>query len=178
MADILAPMIKEFSSSFGSIIIFVFIFTIFYAMLRKSKMLGESALMNGAASFIVAFMVTWFSVSFMSLTEPLSVFFAQGTALLMFVIFGIVAASLFYPDLPKVLGEFRSRSMLWIMIIFGILLFVTSGLISVFWAQAQQPPKPGEIRPATDVIVVSAAILIFAVVLTVASAAGGSGGDK
>jgi uncharacterized membrane protein YidH (DUF202 family) len=178
MPDVLAPIVKQFTDSFSSVLIFVFIFTIFYAMLRKSKMLGESALMNGVTAFVIAFMVTWFSVTYMSLATPLSVFFAQGTALLMFVIFGIIAASVFYPDLPKVLGEFKTRSILWIMIIFGILLFVTSGLISVFWAQASQPPKPGEVRPSTDVIVVSAVILIFVVVLTVAAAAGGSKGGE
>jgi uncharacterized membrane protein YidH (DUF202 family) len=178
MPDVLAPIIKEFTDSFSSVIIFVFIFAIFYAMSRKSKLLGESPIMNGVASFLVAFMVTWFSVSVMSLTAPLSAFFAQGTALMMFVIFGILAASLFYPDLPKVLGEFKTRSILWIMIIFGILLFVTSGLISVFWTQASQPPKPGEVRPSTDVIVISAVILIFVVVLTVAAAAGGSRGGE
>jgi uncharacterized membrane protein len=174
MPDILEPMVKKFTESFSSVLVFVFVFTIFYAIFRKSKVLGESPAMNGAVSFVIAFLVTWFSVSIMPLTTALSTFFTQGTALLLFVIFGIIAASLFYPDLPKMMAEqFKSRTALWIMIILGIFLFVTSGIISVFWAQATQPPKPGETRPATDVIVVSAAIIIFVIVLTVAAAAGG-----
>jgi len=174
MADILEPMVKKFTESFSSVLIFVFVFTIFYAILRKSKVFGESPAMNGAVSFVAAFLVTWFSVSIMPLTTALSTFFTQGTALLLFIIFGIIAASLFYPDLPKMLADqFKSRGTLWIMIILGMVLFVTSGIISVFWAQATQPPKPGETRPATDVVIVSAAIIIFVVVLAIAAAGGG-----
>lgn len=174
MPDILEPIVRKFTESFSSLLIFVFIFTIFYAIIRKSKVLGESPVMNGAVSFVVAFLVMWFSVTVMPLSQPLSAFFAQGTTLLLFIIFGIIAASLFYPDLPKVMGEqFKSKSTLWVMIILGVVLFVTSGLLSVFWAQFAQPPKPGETRPATDVVLVAVAILVFAFVLAAAAAAGG-----
>lgn len=174
MPDIIEPMVKKFTESFGSVLVFTFIFTIFYALLRKSKVLGESPAMNGAVSFVAAFLVTWFSVSIMPLTQPLSIFFAQGTTILLFMIFGFIAASLFYPDLPKMLTErFTRRGTLIVMIILGITLLITSGLISTLWATANIPPKPGETRIPTDIILVAVAVIIFVVILAAAAASVG-----
>lgn len=170
MPDILEPIFKKFTETFSSLLVFVFVFTILYALLRKSKMLGESPLMNGAVSFVASFLVTWFSVSIMPLTQPLSIFFAQGTAILLFVIFGVIAASLFYPDLPKMLADqFVKRGTFYMMIVLGIVLFITSGLVSTLWAPSSIPPKPGETRPSTDIILVSAGVIIFVVLLAVAA---------
>jgi len=176
MADLFTPSITKLLE-FGvfDVLIFVISTAVFYAFFRKSKILGDSPVVNGAVALSIGFLIFIFRwVTGTSLVAPFSILFTQWTTVLLFLIFGFLAASMFYPDmmswLPKV---FHSRSVLSIMIALGITLLITSGLISTFWATASVPPKPGQISVPTDIIIVAASLIIFMVMIMIAASIGG-----
>jgi hypothetical protein len=85
-------------------------------------------------------------------------------------------ASLFYPDLPKVLAQqFTHRTTMYEMLALGIVLFLTSGLISAFMAPSSTPQKPGEARSPSDVITITVGLILFVVILIIGSAVGKGG---
>ena len=173
MADIFKPVIEKMVDlGMGNLFIFMLGAAVFYALLKKSQVLGESEMINGIISILAAFMIFWFpSLIGMSLVVPMTQFFTQSLVILLFLVFAFMASSMFYPDLQKVLGEmFTRRSTLWVMIVGGILLFITSGLIQTLWAGSMTPPKPGEVRVSSTISVVAAGLLVFVAVILIASA--------
>jgi hypothetical protein len=177
--DIFTPAIKWFFEiGFGNVFVFILTTAIFYAVMRKAKVLGEKEMINGVVAMIAAFMVSfWIPIyTGFSFVSSLSAFFAQSTAIFLFFMISFLAASFFYPDLAGMLTEqFRKRTTLYVMLGLGIGLLVTSTLISSFWS-VSPPAKPGAAAPATDILLVSAAVIIFVVILIIAAAAG-RGGD-
>lgn len=174
MANILEPVItKLLDLGFYDILLFVVVAAIFYGFLRKSKLLGESPVVNGVLALSVAFLVLGFKwITGMALTTPLSMFFTQATVVLLLFIFGFLAASMFYPDLMKWLPNvFKRRGMLTIMITLGFALLITSGLIAVLWTVP--PAEPGAIGPPMDIVIVAAGLIIFVVVLIIAASVAG-----
>lgn len=176
MADIFEPVVRKlFDWGFGNVMIFFLTMAVLYAILKKSKVLGESEAINGTVAVIVSFLIGfWFPIfTGMSLVSSLSSFFAQSMAVLIFIIVGFLIASTFYPDMTGMLmDQFKRRTTIYTMIALSLALFITSGLVSTFWAQMDVPKKPGE-RPGAseDVYLISAAIILFVVVLIIGSAA-------
>ena len=172
MADIFEPIITRFISlGFLNALMLFFFSAILYAILRKSKIFGESTIINGFLAFVGAFLVFVFPfITGISLIPNLSVFFTQSVIILLFLIMGFIFASLFYPDMPKFLAEqFTHRSILSTMIALGIALFITSGLVSSFVASFTANKGGGGSAPSTDVLIIGAAVIIFVVILIVAS---------
>jgi predicted neutral ceramidase superfamily lipid hydrolase len=176
MADLFKETItKMIDLGIFNIFLFCLALAIFYAIIRKSKIFGENIAVNGVIAAMAAFFIFAFpSIFGADLITPMSKFFTQGLTMILFIIFGFIAASLFYPNLPGMLAkQFERRSTLYIMIALGITLFVTSGLIAAF--TTSPPPKPGTVGPPTDIILVAAGVIIFIVVLIVASSIGKGG---
>ena len=179
MADIFVPVIKDMLSyGFGNLFIFMLASAIFFALIKKSHIFGESNFINGLISLVAAFLVFWFPAIFgVNLVTPMSAFFTQATTMLLFLIMGIVIASLFYPDLPKMLAEqFTHRTTLYEMLALGVVLFLTSGLLTAFQAPSSTPQKPGEARAPTDVVVITIGLIVFVVILIIGSAVAKGGG--
>jgi hypothetical protein len=153
--------------------LFPFIITsaIFYALLRKSKVFGESAFINAAISLSIALLIFGFPViAGISLATPLSTFFTQATVWILIIAIGFLLASFFYPDLTKVLLEtFKRRTTLMMMLAIGITLFITSGLLSVF-TSGLYAPRAGAPAPPLDIILIAAGLIIFVVLIIIATA--------
>lgn len=152
---------------------FIISSALFYAMLRKSKIMGESAVVNGVLALCIALLIFGFPVlAGLSLATPLSTFFVQSTVWILMIFIGILMASFFYPDLPKMLLErFKRRTTLYIMIAVGISLFISSGLVTTYTHALFAPPKPGAPpAPPVDVILISASIVIFIILILIAAA--------
>lgn len=146
---------------------------IFFGLLKKSKVLGEGVVLNGVVALSIAFLIFGFPViSGFSLALPISSFFTQATAIILFIFMGLLLASMFVPDLRDFLGKaFTRRTILWEMLALGLTLFITSTLISVFWFQAGKPTQPGAPpAPPTDIITIATGVIIFVVLLIIASA--------
>lgn len=146
---------------------------IFYAILKKSKILGESNVLNATLSIALAFMIFGFPVlTGMGLAVPLTTFFTQATIFILIFAMGILMASFFYPNLQEFLvREFKRRTTLWALVALAIALFVTSGLVSVIWATFLMPPEPGAPPAAPrDVFIIAGGIIIFIVLIMIAAA--------
>jgi len=146
---------------------------IFYALFKKSKILGDSVVINAVIALSIAFMVLGFPVLVgFTLETELSLFFTQATVFILIFVVGIIIASVFYPDLPKLLSEqFTRRTTIYQMIALGIALFVTSGLVIVFTQGVA--PDPNATRPTAtaDVVLIVSGIVIFIVLIMIAASA-------
>lgn len=151
---------------------FVITATLLYALLKKSKIMGESVTASAALALSIAFMIFGFPIlAGYSLATPLSTFFLQTTVWILMFLVGFILASFFYPDLGKFLTEqFTRRTTLWAMVAIGITLFVTSGLVNVFTAGMTTRPGVEPISPQApqDVVLIVAAVVIFIVLLLIA----------
>jgi len=178
MANIFEPVIeKMFDLGVYDVFIFVLVVAIFYAILKKTKILGGSPVIDGAISLSIGFLVLGFQwLTGMALTGPFTILFTQTTMILLFLFIGFLAASMFYPDMTKFLVKtFTSRSVIFIMIALGFTLLVTSGMIQTFWASAAAPPQPGEARISNDILIVAAGLIIFVVLLIIVAGIAGGG---
>jgi len=173
-ADIFEPIVSKLLSMgiINAMLLFLFA-AIIYAVLTKSKLFGESAVINGVIAFIASFLIFIFPfITGVSLVNPLSIFFTQSMVILIFMMFAFLAASLFYPNLPKFLAEqFTHRSTLMVMIGLAIGLFILSGLVTTFLAAFSGPNIQKGTGPQlpTDVLIIAAGLIIFIIVLLVAS---------
>jgi quinol-cytochrome oxidoreductase complex cytochrome b subunit len=154
--------------------LFPFIITvaIFYALLKKSKVFGESIVINAVVALSIALLVFGFPViAGVSLASPLSIFFTQATVWILIFVIGILLASFFYPELTKMLLEtFKRRTVLMLMLVIGVVLFITSGLLSVFtYGLAPKPGAGGAPGTPLDVIYITVALMIFIVLIIVAA---------
>lgn len=154
---------------FYNFLIFVFALTIFYAILRRSKILGESPLINGVISFAVAFMVFGYPVIIgYSLVTPFVTMFTQTTVFILVFVIAFLIASFFYPDMPKFLTEsFKTRGMLMNAIAIGIAIAILSGAVTVLW----NVPKGNEGLPSApaEVSIMSGAVIVLIIILIIAS---------
>jgi DMSO/TMAO reductase YedYZ heme-binding membrane subunit len=177
--NILAPIKWFFEIGFGNVFVFILTTAIFYAVIRKSKILGESEVINGVIALIAGFLVGfWVPIySGFSLVPSLSAFFAQSTVFLLFIIISFLLAGFFYPDLMGMLmSQFKSRHVLFIMMGLGIGLLVMSTLITSIWSVIPSAkPGAGGVAPSTDILIITAAIIIFVIILMVASSLGRGG---
>ena len=106
---------------------------IFWGFLRRSK-LFDSSLVNGLIALAASFFLWGYLVggTAIELGAPLATFMAQVSVIILVLVFGLMGASMFYPDLQKTLGEnFKSRSALYIMIALFFGLFFSSGLYKI-----------------------------------------------
>jgi hypothetical protein len=176
MADVFEPVVKKlFEWGLGNVIVFFLSVAIFYAILRKSKVLGESAIVNGIVAGITAFLVSfWFPIyTGVTLVNSMTAFFSQSIAILIFLIVGFLMAGLFYPNMPEMLMEqFKRRTVLAVMLALALVLFITSGLVSTMWSLATVPTEPGKPSgPSPDIYLITTAVILFIIILLVGSSA-------
>jgi hypothetical protein len=178
-SDIITPAFKWlFEIGFGNVFVFILATAIFYAVFKKSKILGESDVISGSIAIVAAFLISfWIPIyTGFSFVSSLSAFFAQATALLLFLTISFLMASFFYPDLMGMLTRlFESRHTLFVMMGLGIALLVTSTLVTSFWS-VFPPATAGSITPSTDILIIVAAVIVFIVVLAIAASVGSVGG--
>lgn len=176
-SDLITPALKWFFEiGFGNVLVFILTSAIFYAMARRSKVLGESELINGLIAIVAAFFVAfWIPIyTGFSFVSSMSAFFAQSTAILLFLVISFLIAGFFYPDLVGMLAaEFKSRHTLFVMMGLGLALLIMSTMVSSFWS-VFPPAKPGT-SPSTDLLIITAAVIVFVVILLIAASVGRGG---
>jgi hypothetical protein len=181
MADLFTPIVEQLEKLgfFNFFFPWLVTLAIMYAILKKSKILGESVLINGIVALSIAFLVFAFPVlSGFSLSTPLSSLFTQTTSILLFFFVGFLLASLFYPNLTQFLIEqFTRRTTLYAMIALGIALFITSGLVGTFWSGVTKPPEPGKAALPPDITYLTVGIILFVVILLLAGSVARMGGS-
>ena len=145
---------------------------ILYALLKKSKVLGESDLINATVALVASFLVIYYPV--MSGIDPgpaLSRFFMQ--MLIFFIVFviGVAGSAIFYPDLAGLLKEkLTTRSLIGVFIVLAIIAFITSGLLDVF-VKATTALAGGEDEGKKDIYTIVTGLFILVALLLIASLA-------
>jgi len=159
---------KSLELGFYDLLIFIFALTLFYALLKKFKILGESPTINAIIAFIMAFFIFGYPVLVgYSLTMPLTKFFTSSMLYILLFFMGILISSFFYPDLPKFLSKtFTSRTFMWIAGFFVILSIVMSGLLNVLWESAA---VEGGVQVSSDLSFIAAGIIVFLLVVLIAA---------
>lgn len=169
MSDIFSPIVmKLISLGFMNFLIFLLVLAVMYAILKKTKILGGSPVIDGIVSFVVAFMVFAYPIlTGISLAIPLTTFFTQAFVFVLLFVVAFLIASLFYPNLLQWLPTvFTSRNALWGMIGLALAIFVTSGVVSVMYTSTASQTTPSVPR---DVSIVAAGLVILIVVLIISS---------
>jgi hypothetical protein len=109
---------------------FILIAAIFFALLRKTQVLGESPVINGVVSISIAFFI--FGVPILSgadFVKPLTSFFGQVSVIILIIAFGLLISGLFVPNLMGRMGEWvTGGGWMWWMIIIVLIIALTSGL--------------------------------------------------
>jgi len=148
---------------------FILFMALIYALLKKSKALGESDLLNATIAIVTSFFILYFPVmSGVDLGPPLSRFFMQMSIFILIFVIGLVGSSVIYPDLTELLKEkMKSRSFALIFIAMGFVVFVTSGMLNVYIKGATGGQLSQEKK---DVYTLTAALFIMVVFLLIASA--------
>lgn len=161
---------------------FVITAALVYALLRKTKTLGDNPTTNGIVAISIAFLISGFPVlTNITLGLQLSTFFTQATIFILIFVLAMIISGAFYPDLTKTLMEHvKKPTILYIMIAIGIVVFLTSGLLTAF-TNIGNPTVTGEerespIAPAEVFIIVSAVIVFIVIIFVAAAAFGGKPG--
>jgi len=171
--NVFDPVIEKLKNlGFFDILLFFGFLALIFAILTKSKILGDNVVINGLLSIVLSFGFAFIFpyLTGFNLVTSTTKFVTQAAVILLVFLFGLIAASIFYPDMTKTLTTvFSSPTMIIVMVIFGIVLFVTSGTITVFWA-GKEPSIPS---PTTDVVILIIALFIFVMMLFIAGVVGG-----
>ena len=159
---------------------FVITATLLYALLRKSKFLGEmkeNQLLSAIIALSVSFLVFGYPVLVgFTFGAQLSSFFTQLMIIGLLFVMALVFASMFYPDFPKMMSEIMgspSKVYWFIGIVIG--LFVTSGLVGVLFQGSGDTDSPQTPR---EVILIVAGIIIFIIIIMVAAGSVAGGEQK
>ena len=180
MADLFQPLIQKMIDLgfYNFFFPFIIAAALFFGLLKKSKILGDSLVINGVVSLSLAFMIMGFPVIFGApgfFALPLSSYFSQITVIFLMFLVAFIGASFFYPDMGKWMMEvFKHRTMMTIMIAIAFGLLFTSGLINVLFI-GMTPSGGGTGGTGTqnktpyDVIIIVAGIIIFVIMIIIAA---------
>lgn len=169
--DIFANKLNDLGV-FQYLLPFILIAAITYAMFRKSKVLGDSAIINGIVSLSLTFMVVFgFPVATgFSIATPLATFFMQTSVFLVVFVIGAMMASIFYPNMTDWLPTaIKSRSTFWAIVAISVGLFITSGLIGVFTTGLSGGTSGGAPSAPRDVFLIASGIVIFIIIIMIAT---------
>jgi len=170
MENIFATVVQRFVDfGFYDLVVFALALAIFYAILKRVKIFGESPAVIGTIAFAIAFMVFGYPVIIgYSMVTPFVSLFTQTTVFIMVFVIAFLIASFFYPDMPKFLEEsFKTRGMLMNALAIGIGIAIMSGAVSVLW----NAPKGNEGLPGapTELSIMAGAVIVLIIILILAS---------
>ncbi|MBU5690159.1 MAG: hypothetical protein QXM68_03590 [Candidatus Aenigmatarchaeota archaeon] len=174
MADVFTNIIFKMKEIGAFNFLFPFMLTsaIFYGILRKSKIFGtdsdRNVAVNGVIALSAAFMVWAFPIlRGVDVETQLSTFFMQGMVVILVFMLGLMIAGLVLPeDLPKNLWEkWKNSSTPTTLFLIGLavagVIFVASGLVSIFITPEAISAIPSDILTAIVVIFIMIIPLIW-----------------
>jgi len=165
-------ILKLLDIGFYDFLLFLLALPILFAILKKTKMLGESPIVNGLIAFVSAFLIFSFPViTGVSLTYSMTNLFMQFMMFIIIILFAMIISSFFYPDLLGMLAKkFTHRTMLYTAIVIGLTLSIISGFLPTILTAVSGPRAPVGPVVNPDITNFVAGVIIFIVVLIVAAA--------
>ncbi len=142
--------------AFNFLFPFMLTSAVFYGLLRKSKIFGADADRNVAVNAVIAlsaaFMVWAFPViNGVDIQAHLSAFFMQGMVVMLILMVALMVAGMIFPEnLPEKLwsqiqGKSTPTTLILLAIIVGVVVFLTSGLVSLFLTTDMVASIPSDI---------------------------------
>jgi len=139
-------------------------FTFFYILFERIKLANK--FLNALLAFSICLLIFVFPlISGMNIAIAMSYFLAQSFSFIFVFAIGMLIASLFYPDFPQKLARFfRTRGILAAVLGLVIVLFLSSGFLSILFQSYSAPSAPlaGEKGRLTILI---ALLVIFSILL-------------
>jgi hypothetical protein len=162
---------------FFNLLTFFLALTLIYALLRQKRILGDNVILNALIAFSIAFFIFAYPIiTGVTLVVPLATFFSQAFAILLILFVGFLIASLLYPNLPKTLEQvFAGGEALYVLIGVSIALFVSSGLVGVFYSYIVPSSQPTGPSAPPEVILLVVGLIIVIVGLLLAERVAGGG---
>jgi hypothetical protein len=172
MVSPIESVIKNFLSlGVYDVILFAFISALFYGVLRKSKILGDSAVLNGIVAIGVAFLFLGYPIitGTPSLLTSIVTFFTQVSIIAIIFLISFLIASFFYPNLTEMLTKkFTHRTTLFALLALGFILFLSSAA-EVLWQPMLKPPSPSSPNIPKNITLFIAGISVFMLMLIIAA---------
>jgi len=164
--------------------------TIFYGLLRKSRIFGEefrAITVNAVVSLVAAFMV-WAApiILGVNIETSLASFFLQGTSATLIILVGLIMVSMFFPpDLAaelkglNITGKYGSGILI-VGVIVAVGVALTSGLAGLFLPAGFQlgGAGGGDLLSADAVSSITMVILLLGTVLILVWGGGGKKENK
>jgi len=178
MADIFSNAISFLlEKGFFNLLLWLFFSAIFYAILRRTKIFGESAVINGIVALTASFFIFAFPyITGLSYIYNFSLYFAQISLFALVLVFALLLASFFYPNLWEFIQKtFQHRTQIWVMFALAFILLITSNLIGILTLplSGQSSSGSGKGLPESPVpqtvIIFLASIFIFLVLILIAA---------
>ena len=141
---------------------------VMWGLLKRSKMFDST--INAILSIAVSFFVWgYLANTAFQIGTPLAAFITQGFVFMLVFVFGLIGASMFYPDFSKTLTEvFKSSMMIWVFIgLFVGVLFFTSGLYEVLIYGPMTANGNAGIKSDVQAMIVMMAALIIGILILV-----------
>ena len=174
MADVFTNIIFKMKEIGAFNFLFPFMLTsaIFYGLLRKTKIFGtdsdRNVAVNGVIALSAAFMVWAFPIlRGVDVETQLSTFFMQGMVVILVFMIGLMVIGLVMPeDLPAKLWEkWKTTNTPTVLFLVGIsvavVIFIASGLVSIFVTPEAISAIPTDILFAVGMIFVMIIPLIW-----------------
>jgi uncharacterized membrane protein YjfL (UPF0719 family) len=160
--------------------------TIFYGLLRKSRIFGEefrAITVNAVVALVAAFMV-WAApiILGVNIETSLAAFFLQGTSATLILLVGLMMASMFFPpdlaaELQKLEGfKKHGVAVLVAAIITVIAIVISSGMINIFLPAGIRFGTGGDISLSDETM--SSILMVLLLLGTVAVLVLGGTGKK
>ncbi|MEM0480740.1 MAG: hypothetical protein QXQ14_00935 [Candidatus Aenigmatarchaeota archaeon] len=157
------------SGTISFLVPFLISFAFFYALFEKIKISEKKSISTILAFSISLLIFTFPLISGIDLGVALSYYFAQAFGFLIVLVFGLLVASLFYPDFSEKLKQFFvTRGVLVAMIALALTLFVTSGILNLLFFSFS-PQTENTLSEAVNVGILAALLIIFAVLIAISS---------
>ncbi|OYT42712.1 MAG: hypothetical protein B6U78_00300 [Candidatus Aenigmarchaeota archaeon ex4484_224] len=163
MVNYIEYAIRELLSyGFYDLLVFILGTAFIYVLLKKFD-ITKSRIIDGIISLSVGFSLLAYKVLYgLSIVTPLTGFFMQIFVFGLIFFFGSLLASIFYPDLMKLLAEtMKSRRTLFALVALVLAIAISSSLISVFWTAPLGAPGLGPDPTTVSIIVASIIVIII-----------------
>ncbi|MCS7122956.1 MAG: hypothetical protein RMJ17_00025 [Candidatus Aenigmarchaeota archaeon] len=135
MGDVFANAMNFLlEKGFFNFLLWTFFSAVTYSLLKRTKILGESVFINGIVALTVSFFIFLFPyLAGINYVFNFSLYFAQLSLFLVVLIFSLLLASFFYPNLWETIEKlFTRRTQIWVMLALAFVLLLTSNLINIF----------------------------------------------
>lgn len=138
---------------------FILVAAILYGLLTKTKVLGESIIINGVVSLSVALIIFGVPVLIgISITKPLVSFFTSSVVFIILGVVGLLIAGVLFPGSEKLFEAFKGWGS-W-MLIAALVFAVFSGLVNVAFYPATLIKGP-----KLDILIIFGILIIALIIL-------------